>query len=877
MTRNTRGRLGIVLLASLSVIATLLMPLSGPASANHGDRSLEVTPETPTRGVGATQTLTARLCVPQANPPSACGADAPNTPFSNGPIRIRFENENGVNDPDASTSRTTPDRECSIAFNQTSCSITYTGNNSGNDVWRVWIDHDDNTSTDESDAAEGRDETAAPGTGNALCRAAPNEPDCTDVVQVTWSAGGPTTLDCDDRSAPDTEREQPSDEGASSQTYDCFVRDHQGNPTNDADPNTDGQQNITVNGEVENGINDPDAQDGASYESPDYTCVVGSGTGTPVGQCSVRVRQADKEAGTSEICWWIGNAAAGSTLCADEPTGENQQANGSDTGDDLADQTEKTWGPMFLVDCDDSGPPDTEREKNPTGGTSGNEIYNCQVRDQYGNATGDNDPDTNGNQTLTVKGENENGANDNDDSASYDSPDHTCNASTTAGSVGQCSMTVTQAELQEGLAPLCFWVGEAATGAAECLDEPTGENQQQDGSDTGNDLADRAELTWEPRSADEGSGRLDAEPETASVNTGSDHTITATVYDQFGSPFQGNTQVNFEFFQDSPSDGDLNTPLSPDKTCTTNNSSSCSIEYTSNETGRDLVCVWINDAPNMVGNNQNGTCNDEGRNDAGDTEGSAEAPQDAGDDVDVVSVSWVNATPANELNCDPETGKSRRSASKTITCTASAGGNGVAGENIDIELTGAKDKDGNSPQTPDFTCTTNNTGVCTITHGGGSSSQLGKSTYRAWIDPDHTNETVEADPAEGRDETATAGDVNEPDGTDVVEHDWVPNPKRSISLDSSHRRRKSGKKVRLSVDIDGDRPCRDDQTVQLKARADNGRFQTIGTGTTDEDGELAFTITVKSTRDYRADAPKSSAFGGTCQKAISNVVRVRAT
>ena len=873
--RGHMRRLG--LLATFAVLAALLMPLTGTSQANHGGRSLEVTPETATRGVGGSHTLTARLCEPDPGPPPVQCADSPNTPFSNGPIRIRFENENGVNDPDAGTTPLTPDLSCSIPFNDVDCTVTYTGTVAGTDSWRAWIDHDDSTTTNESDPAEGRDETASPGTGNSSCFPAPAEPDCTDVVQVTWSSGGPTTLDCDDRSAPDTEREQPSDDGAETQTYDCFVRDHQGNPTNDADPNTTGQQNITVNGEVENEVNDPDNPDSTSYESPDYSCTVGAGTGTPVGQCSVRVRQADKEAGTSEICWWVGAGADGGDLCADEPTGENQQENGSDTGDDLADQTEKTWGPMFLLDCDDSGPPDTEREVNPSGGSSGNETYNCQVRNQYGDPTGDADPDTANNQALTVKGENENGPNDQDDSASYSTPDHSCTASTTAGSVGRCSMTVTQAELEEGTAPLCFWVGDNNIAGALCFTEPVGENQQDDGSDTGNDEADSAELSWEDRSAGEGDGGLDAEPETAAVNTGTDHVITGTVYDQFGTPFQGDTVIKFELFAGSPSDTDGNTPLGADKSCTTNNSSSCSVTYTSSTPGRDLVCVWTNDTPAMSGSNQNGTCNDEGHTDAGDTENSAEAPQPATDDVDVVAVSWRNAAPATQLDCEEESDKTRRGNNNIITCTATDGTTGVANTNIDIEATGAKDPDnGDSQVTPDFTCTTNEVGVCSATHTR-SKPGLGTTTYRAWIDVDHFDGTSEADQAEGRDESTTAGDVAEPDGTDVFETAWIPNPNRTISLHSNRNRQKAGRKVKFSADINGDPVCEADQTVKLKVKGKNGRFSTIGTGTTDDDGEIQFQITIKSTREYRADAPKSTPSGGTCKRARSNVVMVRAT
>ncbi|HYN37338.1 MAG TPA: hypothetical protein VEV82_10230 [Actinomycetota bacterium] len=65
--------------------------------------------------------------------------------------------------------------------------------------------------------------------------------------------------------------------------------------------------------------------------------------------------------------------------------------------------------------------------------------------------------------------------------------------------------------------------------------------------------------------------------------------------------------------------------------------------------------------------------------------------------------------------------------------------------------------------------------------------------------------------------------------------------------------------------------------MKLKARGTGGGFSTIGTGTTNDSGHFQFEITVKNTRDYRADAPKSTPFSGTCRRTISNVVKVTVT
>ncbi|HVM34848.1 MAG TPA: hypothetical protein VM784_05845 [Actinomycetota bacterium] len=625
---------GVVFMLVAALVATVAVVLAAPsATANHGTAGLDARPETATRGVGTQHTIEARLvtlCTPSS------GSDPDCTPASrtstSGAVTINFENENGPNDPDGGTSLDTPDRQCSLAGAQNSCSMSYTGTNRGTDVWRVWIDH---TSPDTS---EGRNESTAPGTSG--CGAAPNtEPDCTDVVEVTWIAGPPARLDCDDQGPPDTEREVNDPGGpGSNEVYNCFATDEFGNPVADADPNTSGTQNIVVRGEVENGVNDPDADDGASYDTPDYSCTISTG-----------------------------------------PT---------------------TTNPNALP-------------------------------------------------------------------------------------FGQCNITVTQNELETGTAEICFWIGEGE-GAALCANEPTGENQAADGSDTGNDRADQVEKAWGFRSADQGG--LDAEPETATNPTGQNHTITATVYDQFGSPIGGNHTIKFEFFQGSPTDADGNTPNTPDASCTTGGNASCAVTYTSSTQGTDMICVWYRTPdPAMAGTStSNPTCDGEQRDDPDDDPAGQDAPQPSGDRIDVVQKTWgPGGATGPRLDCEPETDNNPTGSAHSITCTArNAQNQGVAGVFIDVEATGANDPDNaNSPTSPDFSCTTvadnaqtpaNEAGTCSFTHGGGSQStaNAGTTTYRAWVDADNKNETTEADATEGRNETATPGATAEPDGTDVVEKTW---------------------------------------------------------------------------------------------------------
>ena len=78
-------------------------------------------------------------------------------------------------------------------------------------------------------------------------------------------------------------------------------------------------------------------------------------------------------------------------------------------------------------------------------------------------------------------------------------------------------------------------------------------------------------------------------------------------------------------------------------------------------------------------------------------------------------------TTATRLDCTPETDSNPIGTSHTITCTATNASNAfVNGALIDVEFSGANDPDNaDSSASPDFTCTTNNQGVCSFTHGTG--------------------------------------------------------------------------------------------------------------------------------------------------------------
>ena len=527
------------------------------------------------------------------------------------------------------------------------------------------------------------------------------------------------------------------------------------------------------------GPNDPN-DDGNGTSTPDRSCIIDQGKSS-----CVMPEYPGPRTGDDTIRGWISDEGP------DIDEGQNESSEPIGDEPDGTDVVTKTWvGPSdaqpTTIDCVDENGNDTE--SNPSGTSESTETYTCTVRDQDGNVF----------QGADVYGENLNGANDPDNAENYTSKDYACRTSggqpDTTDASGQCEVTVSQADGEDGEAIICFYVDpdddlDPAEDKAIC-DSETAVEESQDNDANG---ADKVRIVWEDAPAS-GTTGLDAEPENDSNEIGQQHTITATVFNNAGSENFSDTTIKFEFFTGSPSDTDGNTPNNPDEECTTNGSSQCSISYTSQNTGLDRVCVWANAAPTMTGDNQNGSCGGEGQLDDDDAPNEPDSPVPFDDDVDVVLKEWrttPGSTTATTLDCEPERDTNPTRTTHTVTCRATGtDGQPVGRAGIDAEATGANDPDdSDSPRSPDFSCTTsqddprtenvNEGGTCSFSHGPdgrGTTNETGTTTYRAWIDVDGSNSTAEADATEGRDENAQSGTLGEPDGTDVVEKLWKPGP-----------------------------------------------------------------------------------------------------
>jgi hypothetical protein len=732
---------------------------------------LDCTPDTATNKAGETHTVTCTARDERGNTVSgtkvdyeASGQDDPGTT----PGGASEDTANG-----AGTAAAPNDGSCTTGSDG-KCTFTHTSNQPGTSTYRAWIDDDGNdTNINEGDQTE---------------PAEPDDTDDTDVMTKTWTTADPATIDCDETPVTgDSERAvNPGSSGAeSNETYVCSITDTKGNAVGGA----------PVYAEVEAPVNDPDEPDSASYTSPDYTCTTGtSGTGNSgLGKCTITVTQADVEVGTTEICFWSGTPAEGgdSAHCGNEPTdgpteGETQASDETDTGNDLADQVEKTWtvatpDEASQIDCA------PESDANPQGSSH---TITCTVRTSAGiavqgaevdvEATGVNDPDTTaGNSPMSPDFECITGV---DGTCSFThGPGTTEKPGTgTTNASGRTTYrawidadnldTTTEADTAEGR-------DEQTQPGAGCLD-PLPDNEP--------DCTDVVEKVW-------GASRLDCTPETARNPSGTLHTITCTATDETGALI-ANVNVDAEATgANDPDTVDGDSPDSPDFTCTTDSTGTCQIKHgptgtgTTNSAGETVYRAWIDadkDNATTEADDGEGPCSST----SGDESGCAPADLAPGtsctspvgaepDCTDVVTKTWT----ASRVECTPETDTNPTGTRHDITCTATdAAGDPVEGTVIDAEATGTNDPDSaNSPTSPDFTCTTDATGTCQISHGPGgegTTDDVGTTTYRAWIDEDDDDTTTEADATEGRDEASSAGATAEPDDTDVVEKSWNPSP-----------------------------------------------------------------------------------------------------
>lgn len=577
-------------------------------------------------------------------------------------------------------------------------------------------------------------------------------------------------------------------------------------------------QDVPVSFEVESGPtynvvegNPTGTKTPANDNTADFSCTIRMGTN------SCRVSFTASTTGTNAVRGWT----SGTGDSADQTEGRDETSVAGGTREpDNTDVVEVSWeDPNAPLNCD------PETDLNPAGT---NHVVTCSARTSTGapaagiridaELVGANDPDDQDTDTNTAEGD------------TRTSPDFSC----TTDASGQCSFThgpggnanadaraVNDARFRNrsseaGVSTYVAWIDADNNDGTVEADATEGPNETtQAGSVPESDDTDVVQKTW-------GAARVDCFPETDTNPTGLQHSINCRATDVARDPGPpaaadpvASTAIDIEATGANDPDAS-NTPATPDFSCITREDGTCTFTHgeggigNTDSAGTTTYRAWV-DLDND---------DDTQELDPDETQVEENAVGEP-DNTDTVSKFWV----ASRLDCAPESDTNPAETSHAVTCTArDEAGAIVPLLNIDAEATGANDPDtGDTPRTPDFTCTTSPTGSCTFTHGPGgrgTTVALGKTTYRAWVDADNDDATAETDPTESRDEgppaptgtptptpTATGspsptptsggtaspsptgspspeptappgGNTLEPDSTDVVEKNWTAVPDR---------------------------------------------------------------------------------------------------
>ena len=456
--RLTAGAVAMTLLAGVLTLFVLQ-----PAQANHGDRSLQVSPEVGIAQAGSAILVTATLSS------AATGAT--------GSIPIDAEIESGPADADGPTTAT-PDTGCSVPVGSSTCTFTVSSGSAGASQVRVWIDHDNRNEigqggVTEADLEEGRLANGSPDSNpqagaqtpsGADCRVPEDysfddsppvgkaggcgatvpptagspgsttvpEPDTTDVIELRWTA--PEALDCRAK-ATGTDRVVESDPVTSANGEDSIIITctYTGGGAIRVDgANISGTDGSTIDN---SGANDPNGTGGV-----DYTCESTTTT------CEITVTSGANNAGPAVLCFWVDsdNDAVFTTTpgSGNDPDGQGcaEERVDDPEGDDRTDRVHVRWGPAPVATTVDLDP---ESGSSTVGSTR---VVIATVADQYGDPM---------HPATTVSFEFGAGSpGDNGDDSTPSTADKRC-----ATSNGRCGIAYEVAN--PGTDVLCGWFGDA--------------------------------------------------------------------------------------------------------------------------------------------------------------------------------------------------------------------------------------------------------------------------------------------------------------------------------------------------------------------------------------------------------------------------------
>lgn len=326
------GRSSVAFVVALTLLLAFVVPFVGTALAGHNtDHDLDCVEESAQNETGTEHTITCDVL----------GGGATNT-------EIDFE-ITGANDPDDGDTPNTPDFTCNTGVG-TSCTMTGWGDvaaetaETGASTIRAFIDdnqsNSDNDNGLEADLTEGPNAGATdggtPAPSGTVTPGSKTEEDDTDVMTKSWFADfdqDDATLDCTPETATN-----PATGANSTETYNCTLYDDT-NDDNVQDAGEAGIPGITVDGEIESDVNDPD--NGAGGTTADYNNLC---TTDANGQCTFNIPAVDSQPGTTDICFWADpDADAEFDLGGDINDGGDCAEGQTATDNDQTDVVTKTW------------------------------------------------------------------------------------------------------------------------------------------------------------------------------------------------------------------------------------------------------------------------------------------------------------------------------------------------------------------------------------------------------------------------------------------------------------------------------------------------------------------------------------------------------
>ncbi|MDQ4026401.1 MAG: Ig-like domain-containing protein [Actinomycetota bacterium] len=391
----------------------------------------------------------------------------------------------------------------------------------GTTVYRAWIDADNNNANPEADPTEGVNEVQQPGQG-------PDEPDDTDVVEKTWQRA---PLDC----FP----EQDGNPTGTSHTITCRAFQTGGAPQ---------PQGTHIVAEA-SGANDPDGTE--SLDTPDFECRTNQ-----AGECSFTHGPAPGGVGTTNAEGltryrvWVDVDNSNSTPEADRTEGRDEETSPGEIPDpDQTDVVEKTWtrNPTALTMEPDSDTASvgscnaftiTVRADNqPVAGV----LVDVEQRhERANNQTNNDEPRV----TFCTPraGDGPNPSAVDQTQGDLDPPDENPD---NPGTLGGETLTATDSQGRVTIG-IAVEPANGSDGAGNVTVTAFFETDD-DNDPEGGEPQDSSTKTWivpEGRT-------IQCEPETATRQVNTQHTVTCTVRDRFGAPVEGE---GVTFTEDGPGD-----------------------------------------------------------------------------------------------------------------------------------------------------------------------------------------------------------------------------------------------------------------------------------------------------------------------------------